>query len=51
MLEPHECGAAMAFPSTYKVLGDKRERIKQYGNAVTPPVMNILMERCMATLR
>ncbi|MFZ1794232.1 MAG: DNA cytosine methyltransferase [Anaerolineae bacterium] len=51
MLEPHECGAAMAFPADYKVLGDKRQRIRQYGNAVTPPVMNMLMERCIATLR
>lgn len=51
MLEPHECGAAMAFPRDYVVLGGKRERVKQYGNAVTPPVMAILMQRCMETLR
>lgn len=51
MLEPHECGAAMAFPSDYRVLGGKRDRVKQYGNAVTPPVMNIIMQRCMESLR
>jgi DNA (cytosine-5)-methyltransferase 1 len=51
MLEPEECGAAMAFPSDYKVLGGKRDRVKQYGNAVTPPVMDILMQRCMEALR
>lgn len=51
MLEPHECGAAMAFPADYRVLGGKRERVKQYGNAVTPPVMDILMQRCMNSLR
>lgn len=51
MLEPHECGAAMAFPVDYVVLGNKRERVKQYGNAVTPPVMSILMQRCMDSLR
>ena len=51
MLEPHECGAAMAFPRDYVVLGGKRERVKQYGNAVTPPVMAILMQRCMDSLR
>lgn len=51
MLEPHECGAAMAFPSDYKVLGGKRDQVRQYGNAVTPPVMGILMQRCMESLR
>jgi DNA (cytosine-5)-methyltransferase 1 len=51
MLEPEECGAAMAFPSDYKVLGGKRDRVKQFGNAVTPPVMGILMQRCMESLR
>lgn len=51
MLEPHECGAAMAFPRDYVVLGGKRDRVKQYGNAVTPPIMNILMQRCMESLR
>jgi DNA (cytosine-5)-methyltransferase 1 len=50
MLEPHEIGAAMAFPATYTVLGNKRERVKQYGNAVCPPVMQLLIERCVATL-
>jgi len=51
MLEPHECGAAMAFPADYKVLGGKRDQVRQYGNAVTPPVMGILMQRCMEALR
>lgn len=51
MLEPHECQAAMAFPDTYRVMGNKRERIKQLGNAVTPPVMNILVQRCIDSLR
>lgn len=45
MLQPHEIGAAMAFPESYVVLGNKRERVKQYGNAVTPPVMSMLIER------
>lgn len=45
MLQPHEIGAAMAFPDTYKVLGNQREQVKQYGNAVTPPVMRLLIER------
>lgn len=33
----------MAFQPDYVVLGSKRERVKQYGNAVTPPVSEILM--------
>lgn len=50
MLEPHEIGRAMAFPDTYIVLGNKRQKVKQFGNAVTPPVMSLLIERCIATL-
>ena len=50
MLDPKEIGAAMAFPADYIVTGTKRDRVKQYGNAVTPPVMAMLVERCMATL-
>lgn len=47
MLQPHEIGAAMAFPREYTVLGTKRDQVKQYGNAVTPPAMRILTERVM----
>ena len=43
MLEPHEIGAGMAFLPDYKVLGTKRQRVKQYGNAVTPPVAEVIM--------
>ena len=50
MLKPHEIGAAMAFPGDYVVLGNQREQVKQYGNAVTPPVMQMLMEACVRTL-
>lgn len=50
MLEPHEAGAAMAFPSSYVVLGSKRQKVRLYGNAVTPPVMQILVERVTAAL-
>jgi DNA (cytosine-5)-methyltransferase 1 len=49
MLQPHEIGKAMAFPNQYVVLGTKREKVKQYGNAVTPPVMQMLIDRCMET--
>lgn len=50
MLQPHEIGRAMAFPDTYKVLGNSREKVRQYGNAVTPPVMRLILERCLETL-
>src|SRR5579885_879282 len=50
MLEPHEIQSAMAFPSTYVVTGTRREKVKQLGNAVTPPVMRLLVSRCIASL-
>lgn len=50
MLQPHEIGRAMAFPTGYKVVGNQREKVKQYGNAVTPPVMRWLVERCVEVL-
>jgi DNA (cytosine-5)-methyltransferase 1 len=51
MLQPPELGRAMAFPDTYVVLGNSREKTKQYGNAVTPPVMHMILERCIATFQ
>lgn len=50
MIEPHEVGAAMSFPQTYVVYGTKRDKVKLYGNAVNPPVMTWLTQRCIATL-
>jgi DNA (cytosine-5)-methyltransferase 1 len=50
MLQPCEIKKAMAFADDYVVLGNKREQVKQCGNAVTPPVMEILIRRCLATL-
>lgn len=50
MLQPPEIGRAMAFPDTYVVLGTKRDRVKQYGNAVTPPVMEWLIQQVLASL-
>lgn len=51
MLEPHEIGAGMAFPQEYIVLGNKKERVKQLGNAVTPPMMHLLVSRLMETFQ
>ena len=50
MLQPYEIQAAMAFPAAYRVLGTKREQVRQLGNAVTPPVMQMLVERVAAAL-
>lgn len=50
MLEPPEIGRAMAFPTEYTVLGSKRDRVRQYGNAVTPPVMALLLGRVLDSL-
>jgi len=50
MLQPHEIKAAMAFPADYVVTGNKREQVKQLGNAVTPPVMAELLKRVMGSL-
>jgi DNA (cytosine-5)-methyltransferase 1 len=43
MLEPHEIGRAMSFADQYVVLGNKRERVRQYGNAVTPNVAEVIV--------
>jgi DNA (cytosine-5)-methyltransferase 1 len=43
MLEPHEIARAMSFADAYVVLGNKRERVRQYGNAVTPNVAELII--------
>ncbi|WP_055481267.1 DNA cytosine methyltransferase [Sphaerimonospora mesophila] len=43
MLEPAEIGRAMAFSDSYTVLGNKRQKVRQYGNAVTPPVAEVIV--------
>jgi DNA (cytosine-5)-methyltransferase 1 len=45
-----EIQAAMAFPTDYILTGTRREQVKQLGNALTPPVMKLLMERVIASL-
>lgn len=51
MLLPHEIKIGMAFDPEYIVLGNSKEKVKQLGNAVTPPVMKQLVERCIETLK
>lgn len=43
MLKVEEVSAVMAFPDTYHLLGNKRDRVRQLGNAVTPPCAEVLM--------
>ena len=43
MLEPREIGAGMAFDRDYKVKGSRRDQVKGYGNAVTPPAARDLV--------
>lgn len=45
MLEPPEAGLGMGFPSSYLVGGSKRDQVRQYGQAVTPPASCVLLER------
>ena len=47
MLEPSEIKRGMAFPTSYVMLGNKREQVKQAGNAVTPPAARDLIA-CVA---
>lgn len=51
MLEPEEIKRGMAFDDDYVVLGKKREQVRQCGLAVTPPAMELLLERAVATLQ
>lgn len=43
MLEPHEIGRAMSFAESYTVVGSKRDQVRQYGNAVTPNVSEVIV--------
>lgn len=51
MLQPTEIGRAMGFHPEYEVKGTSKEKVKQYGNAVTPIAMRRLVERCIDTLQ
>lgn len=45
-----EVGRGMAFPDSYVVLGNEDDRVRQYGNAVTPPAAELLMRRMIQSL-
>jgi DNA (cytosine-5)-methyltransferase 1 len=50
MLEPHELKAAMSFPNRYIILGNKRQQVKQVGNAVCCMVAEAIVRRCVEAL-
>lgn len=50
MLKPGEIKLGMAFDRDYVVLGSGRDQVKQLGNAVTPPVMEWLVQQVVASL-
>ncbi|WP_235022874.1 DNA cytosine methyltransferase [Amycolatopsis alkalitolerans] len=43
MLATHEIAAGMGFAEGYKVKGSKRDQVRGYGNAVTPPAAEVLL--------
>lgn len=51
MLTPPEIGRGMAFPDSYVVGGTQRERVQQYGQAVTAPVAEWILRRVVESLR
>ncbi|KOX10319.1 DNA methyltransferase [Nocardiopsis sp. NRRL B-16309] len=50
MLSPSEYAAAMSFPDAYVILGNKRERVRMAGNAVTPPAARDLVAAVVEAL-
>jgi DNA (cytosine-5)-methyltransferase 1 len=50
MLLAPEIGRGMAFDDSYTVTGNQREKVKQYGQAVTPPVPAALWQRIVESL-
>lgn len=51
MLQPSETAKAQGFPSDYVILGSKRNQQRQIGNANPPPTMELLVSRCVESLK
>ena len=51
MFLPAEIGRGMAFADDYEVGGTQREKVQQYGQAVTPPVPSWIWPRIVDSLR
>lgn len=50
MLVDREIQRAMAFNDDYIILGNSKDKVRQLGNAVTPPAMELIAERCIQSL-
>lgn len=50
MLKPDEIKLGMGFNAWHKILGNSKERVKQCGNAVTPPTIEAIADRCIESL-
>lgn len=50
MLAVPEINAAMAFTDGYQLRGNKREQVRQLGNAVTPPAAEVLIRAVVESL-
>lgn len=50
MLKPSEIGIGSGFATDYVVLGNQREQVKQYGNAVNPPPAEWLFRQTIEVL-
>lgn len=50
MLRSREHQAGMSFPMDYVITGNEEEKVKQLGNAVTPPPQVWILKRCIETL-
>lgn len=51
MLEPHELKRGMSFPDSYVILGNKRDQVRQVGNAVCCNVAEAIAQRVMESLQ
>lgn len=49
-IRPHEVQVAMAFGRDYIILGNGKKKVKQLGNAVTPPLMTWLVAQVVNSL-
>jgi len=50
MLEPKELKLGMSFEDDYIITGNKRQRVKQIGNAVAPKMAQAIIQRCVESL-
>ncbi|NKQ57134.1 DNA cytosine methyltransferase [Amycolatopsis sp. K13G38] len=50
MLATHEIAAGMGFAPGYQVKGSKRDQVRGYGNAVTPPTAEVLLSALVETI-